>query len=214
MDYSNSVATISTTGTITAVSSGTSSGPVGVVHTIAITNPQGRTGFIATANVPTTTSLATLTITNGGSNYRSSLPHIVSITGGGGSSASFSPDISNGSIVSISNFVAGSGFTSLPNLSLSVGYNANYPNNSLIAPIGSDVNSFIIRCSLVNNRVGNPMDIIDSFTIGQTNFGSNINYAPSVNKWVKLAPVAPARGGPDGRALGRPGPARDAPTGR
>ena len=31
------------------------------------------------------------------------------------------------------------------------------------------------------------MDIIDSFTIGQTNFGANINYAPSVNKWVKLS---------------------------
>ena len=49
------------------------------------------------------------------------------------------------------------------------------------------MNSVIIRCSLVNNRVGNPMDIIDSFTIGQTNFGANINYAPSVYKWVKLS---------------------------
>ena len=38
----------------------------------------------------------------------------------------------------------------------------------------------------MNNRVGNPMDIIDSFTIGQTNFGANINYA-RVNKWVRLS---------------------------
>ena len=64
---------------------------------------------------------------------------------------------------------------------------SNYSVNSPITPIGSYVNSVIIRCSLVNNRVGNPMDIIDSFTIGQTNFGANINYAPSVNKWVKLS---------------------------
>ena len=64
---------------------------------------------------------------------------------------------------------------------------SSYSANSPITPIGSYVNSVIIRCSLVNNRVGNPMDIIDSFTIGQTNFGANINYAPSVNKWVKLS---------------------------
>ena len=64
---------------------------------------------------------------------------------------------------------------------------SNYSVNSPITPVGSYVNSVIIRCSLVNNRVGNPMDIIDSFTIGQTNFGANINYAPSVNKWVKLS---------------------------
>ncbi len=38
----------------------------------------------------------------------------------------------------------------------------------------------VLHCSLVNNRVGIPMDIVDSFTIGQTNFGANINYAPSV----------------------------------
>ncbi len=31
------------------------------------------------------------------------------------------------------------------------------------------------------------MDIIDSFAIGQINFGANINYAPSVNKWVRLS---------------------------
>jgi hypothetical protein len=31
------------------------------------------------------------------------------------------------------------------------------------------------------------MDILDSFAIANTNFGANINYAPSVNKWVKLS---------------------------
>jgi hypothetical protein len=137
--------------------------------------------------VPSTTSLAPLTISNGGSNYISTLPPLISITGGGGSGASASTVVSNGSIQSISNFVSGSGFTSLPNVSVSLGYTANYSANSPITPVGSYVNSIIIRCSLVNNRVGNPMDIIDSFTIGATTFGANINYAPSVNKWVKLS---------------------------
>jgi hypothetical protein len=50
-------------------------------------------------------------------------------------------------------------------------YSVNYP----IIPIGSYVNSVFIRCSLVNNRVGIPMDIIDSFTIGQTNFGVKLS---------------------------------------
>jgi hypothetical protein len=67
------------------------------------------------------------------------------------------------------------------------GQTTNYSVNSPITPVGSTVNSIIIRCSLVNNKVGTPMDILDSFTIGGTSFGNNINYAPSVNKWVKLS---------------------------
>ena len=31
------------------------------------------------------------------------------------------------------------------------------------------------------------MDILDSFTICGTCFGANINYAPTVPKWVKLS---------------------------
>ena len=67
------------------------------------------------------------------------------------------------------------------------GTTANYSKNSDITPVGSTVNSIILRCSLVNNKVGSPMDILDSFAIANTNFGANINYAPSVNKWVKLS---------------------------
>jgi len=69
----------------------------------------------------------------------------------------------------------------------SIGTTSNASANSSITPVGSTVNSIIIRCSLVNNKVGVPMDILDSFTIGGTSFGANINYAPSVPKWVKLA---------------------------
>ena len=53
-------------------------------------------------------------------------------------------------------------------------------------PIASYVNSIIIHCSLVNNPVVSPSDILDAFQISNTNFGENINYQPSVEKFVKL----------------------------
>ena len=53
-------------------------------------------------------------------------------------------------------------------------------------PIGSYVNSIIIHCSLVNNPVVSPSDILDAFHISNTKFGENINYNPSVKKFVKL----------------------------
>ena len=53
-------------------------------------------------------------------------------------------------------------------------------------PIGSYVNSIIIHCSLVNNPVVSPSDILDAFQISNTTFGENINYNPSVEKFVKL----------------------------
>ena len=58
--------------------------------------------------------------------------------------------------------------------------NTNYSINSTITPVGSAVNSIIMRCSLVDNKVSVPMDILDSFTIGGSSFGPNINYAPTV----------------------------------
>lgn len=54
-------------------------------------------------------------------------------------------------------------------------------------PIGSYVNSIIVHCSLVNNPVVSPSDILDAFQITNTTFGANINYAPSVEKYVKLS---------------------------
>jgi hypothetical protein len=47
------------------------------------------------------------------------------------------------------------------------------------------VNSIIVRCDRVDNNVGYPSDILDSFPITST-FGSNINYVPSVFNGVKL----------------------------
>lgn len=52
-------------------------------------------------------------------------------------------------------------------------------------PIGSYVNSLLIRCSLVSNAIGFPPDIVDSFSV-EGAFGANINYTPTFEKWVKM----------------------------
>ena len=66
-------------------------------------------------------------------------------------------------------------------------YTSNY---SLLSnktpPIATNVNSIIIHSSLVNNNVVSPSDILDAFQITNTTFGANINYTPSIEKYVKL----------------------------
>jgi hypothetical protein len=57
---------------------------------------------------------------------------------------------------------------------------------STLAPQGSPVNSLVIRCSLVDNSVCVPSDILDTMPITAT-FGSNINYMPPALKWVRMA---------------------------
>jgi len=59
-------------------------------------------------------------------------------------------------------------------------------NNTI--PVGSNVNSLIVRCSLVDNQVGVPTDILDTINIpsGAT-FGSNINYTPPALKWLRMS---------------------------
>ena len=53
-------------------------------------------------------------------------------------------------------------------------------------PLASYVNSIIIHCSLVNNQVVSPSDILDAFQISNATFGQNINYTPNIEKYVKL----------------------------
>lgn len=181
------VATVSATGTITAISGGTSSGfsyfttpPV-----ISITTPFTGTNFSASA-VLSGTSIASFTINNGGVNYAPSTQ--IAFSGGGGSGATAIATVASGSITGYTSLNGGSGYTSLPTAILySAGLTVNYSGNSPITPVGSTVNSIILRCSLVDNKVGIPMDILDSFTIGGVGFGQNINYSPNVSKWVKLS---------------------------
>lgn len=61
----------------------------------------------------------------------------------------------------------------------------NYSILSNTLPNGSPVNSIIVRCNLVSNNVVSPSDILDSFQINAP-FGTNINYVPSFEKWIKI----------------------------
>ena len=63
---------------------------------------------------------------------------------------------------------------------------ANYNVVSTLVPVGSIVNSLICRCSLVNNNVGFPSDVLDTIPITST-FGANINYSPPALKYVKMS---------------------------
>ena len=54
-----------------------------------------------------------------------------------------------------------------------------------IAPIGSTINSIIIRCSFLKNNVTIPSDILDGFPIN-VQFGSNISYIPTFQKWIPV----------------------------
>jgi len=87
---------------------------------------------------------------------------------------------SSGSIASIIGFVAGATYpTTVTTTSQSL--------SSTLTPVGSTVNSIIMQCSLVNNPVTVPSDILDSMPINNTSFGSNITYDPSFEKYITLS---------------------------
>ena len=63
----------------------------------------------------------------------------------------------------------------------------SYDKLSDYTPLGSNVNSIIVRCNVISNDVSMPSDILDSFGIPTgSNFGSNIVYEPSFQKWVTI----------------------------
>jgi hypothetical protein len=84
----------------------------------------------------------------------------------------------SGSIATIIGFVAGASYPSVPSATA-------YNILSTSTPLGSTVNSLVIRCSLVNNNVSVPSDVLDGFEINST-FGSNITYNPSFEKFVDM----------------------------
>jgi len=61
----------------------------------------------------------------------------------------------------------------------------NYNILSNTTPVGSTVQSLIVRCNLAYNPVSMPSDCVDAFPINTT-FGSNITYDPAFEKWVQL----------------------------
>jgi hypothetical protein len=68
----------------------------------------------------------------------------------------------------------------------SVQQTASFTQLSSVTPIGSTINSLVIRCSIINNNVTIPSDILDAFPINTT-FGSNITYDPSFEKWLPIS---------------------------
>jgi hypothetical protein len=58
---------------------------------------------------------------------------------------------------------------------------------STLVPVGSTVNSLLMTCNIVSNQVAMPSNILCGIPIDST-FGSNINYAPSYQQWVKITP--------------------------
>jgi hypothetical protein len=51
----------------------------------------------------------------------------------------------------------------------------------------SPVNSLIIQCSLVNNPIINPPNVLTAMPISNTIFGANITFNPYFEKWVNIS---------------------------
>jgi hypothetical protein len=66
-----------------------------------------------------------------------------------------------------------------------IAQSTNFNAISTLTPQGSQVNSIVVRCNLVNNNAVVPSDILDSFPIDSP-FGSNISYNPTFEKFVDL----------------------------
>ena len=87
---------------------------------------------------------------------------------------------SSGSIATIIGFKTGTTYPSAQST-------LNQSILSTLTPVGSTVNSIIMQCSLVNNPITVPSDILDSMPIKETSFGSNITYDPSFEKFIGIS---------------------------
>jgi hypothetical protein len=87
-------------------------------------------------------------------------------------------------------------FAASGSLAVLLGFNASqtlvaavssFSTNSPNTPIGSTVNGVIVRCSMINNPVIVPSDVLDAVSISGATFGANINYNPSFQKFVDVS---------------------------
>jgi hypothetical protein len=86
-------------------------------------------------------------------------------------------------IITSNNFGSIIGFSAGTYPSTITTSNTNYLSNSV--PNATPVNSLIFRCNLVSNNASMPTDILDTMPISSS-FGSNISYAPQMEKWVDI----------------------------
>ena len=61
----------------------------------------------------------------------------------------------------------------------------NFISNA--TPNATPINSIVVRTNLCNNDCATPSDILDTFSLSGTTFGSNITYTPSYEKWINCS---------------------------
>jgi len=64
----------------------------------------------------------------------------------------------------------------------------DYMKLSNIIPKSASVNNIIFSCSLVNNPVSFPSNVLDSFGLENTEFGANIYYEAKTNRYIPVKP--------------------------
>jgi len=129
-----------------------------------------------------TVQLLTFLVPNSIGSYTRPSTGLYSLSGTGLPTTASTPKFvfaSSGSIKNIIGFEAG---TYPPTTQT-----ASWNTSSTVIPIGSTVNSIIMRCSLISNRCTTPSDILDSMPIKDTSFGSNITYDPSFEKFISMS---------------------------
>jgi hypothetical protein len=53
-------------------------------------------------------------------------------------------------------------------------------------PQSASVNTILFTCSLINNQVSFPSNILDSIGLAGTAFGANINYEAKIKKEIQM----------------------------
>jgi hypothetical protein len=95
-------------------------------------------------------------------------------------------------ILSTNNFGRYIGLTPGTYPATPVSQTTNYSVLSNITPLTTNVNSLVIKCSLVNNGVSSvASDVIDAFAIGSSTistFGANLSWQNGIEKFVNITP--------------------------
>jgi hypothetical protein len=141
-----------------------------VIYVNIYSNPTYYANTIILSQVPTTLPTGYSYATSGTYSVAGGLPTVA-----GTPSCSFG---ATGSLCILLGFNAGQTLASAVS-----SFSTNSPNT----PIGSTVNGVIVRCSMINNPVIVPSDVLDAVSISGATFGANINYNPSFQKWVEVS---------------------------
>ena len=170
---------------------------IAMPHSTDIVNVFGASWAVGNNNSGTAWSYPADAVVNANNLFSFLIPQTVTTTTGSlGFILGFTGANSSPSNVSSGSPPNGTFYPSIGQYLAIAGTNPKYGNyllttgNSLttppyIPPLGSQVNSIVVRCNLVSNDVTNTTDILDSFPITST-YGSNINYQPQIDHWMKM----------------------------